>query len=80
MEGTLYRRDAAEGNWTRIQGGQNDPETVLYGLTPGNNGPPLYLLKGDDNVLFFLNQNQQPLVGNLDFSYTLNRRSHPGTF
>lgn len=33
----------------------------------------LYLLKGDDNVLFILDENKELRVGNEDFSYTLNR-------
>jgi len=32
-----------------------------------------YLLKGDDNVLFVLDENKELRVGNIDFSYTLNR-------
>jgi hypothetical protein len=49
----------------------------VYRLTPGSNGTALYLLKGDNNVLFFLDQKEQLLVGNLYFSYTLNRRAPP---
>ena len=75
VEGTLYRRGAVEGSWTRIQGGEDDPQATVYRLKPSKNGPSMYLLRGDDNVLFFLDQNQRPLVGNLNFSYTLDRRS-----
>lgn len=74
VEGTLYRRGAGQGNWTRIRGSQNNPQAIVYLLTPGDGSPALYLLKGDDNVVFFLNQNQQALVGDIYFSYTLNRR------
>jgi hypothetical protein len=70
VEGTLYRPAGSEGNWALVR----DRGATVYRLTPGSNGPPLYLLEGDDNVLFFLNQKRQPLVGTLDFSYTLNRR------
>lgn len=32
-------------------------------------------MKGDDNVLFFLDKDRNLLVGNSDFSYTLNRKN-----
>jgi hypothetical protein len=67
-----------EGNWARVHGRNNNREAIVYRLTPNGNGPAVFLLKGDDNVLFFLNQNQQPLVGTTDFSYTLNRRPPSG--
>jgi hypothetical protein len=35
----------------------------------------LTLLKGDENVLFFLNQHGAPLAGNAEFSYTLHRQA-----
>ena len=74
IEGTFFRSGAVEGSWASIQRSQNGAS--VYRLTRSN-GPPLYLLKGDDNVLFFLNRDQQPMVGNVYFSYTLNRRTSP---
>jgi hypothetical protein len=47
--------------------------TVIYHLSATATEADLYLLKGDDNVLFFLGQDRRALVGNIDFSYTLNR-------
>ena len=35
-------------------------------------GSPAFL-KADDNILFFLNKDRNLMVGNADFSYTLNR-------
>jgi hypothetical protein len=78
VEGTLHRNGGMEGNWARVHGRNNNREAIVYRLTPNGNGPAVFLLKGDDNVLFFLNQNQQPLVGTTDFSYTLNRRPPSG--
>jgi hypothetical protein len=31
------------------------------------------LLRADDNLVLFLNQQRQPLPGNADFTYTLTR-------
>ncbi|HMH33129.1 MAG TPA: hypothetical protein VK543_08875 [Puia sp.] len=36
-------------------------------------GAYFYFLKGDENVLFVLDEKKQLRVGNEDFSYTLNR-------
>jgi hypothetical protein len=75
VEGSLHRRGAREGNWTLIRGTQKGPNAIVYRLAPTKTEPALFLLKGDDNVLFFLDQDRNPLVGHGDFSYTLNRRS-----
>jgi hypothetical protein len=72
VEGSLHRREAREGDWNVIQ---TDSNATIYRLAATKTEPALFLLKGDDNVVFFLDQNQNPLVGNCDFSYTLNRRS-----
>jgi hypothetical protein len=34
----------------------------------------ILLLKGDDDVLFFLDQSRKLLVGHAEYSQTLNRR------
>ena len=73
VEGTLYRQGAREGTWSIVRGTKTDPNALVYRLAPAQTGPALLLLKGDDNVLFFLNQDGEPLVGHADFSYTLNR-------
>jgi len=78
VEGSLYRSGAREGTWTLIHGTQLDPSAIVYRLAPTGSEPALFLLRGDDNVLFLLNQNRNPLVGHGDFSYTLNRRSANG--
>jgi hypothetical protein len=78
VEGSLHPRGAREGSWTLIRGTQKDPNASVYRLEPTRTEPALLLLKGDDNVLFLLDQNRSPLVGNGDFSYALNRRSATG--
>jgi hypothetical protein len=74
VEGSLHRREARQGNWTITRGTQNDSESLVYRLAATESEPALLLLKGDDDVLFFLDQSLNPLVGNAQFSYTLNRR------
>jgi hypothetical protein len=72
MGGVGYRKETmAKGRWQII----TDPNgRVIYRLDSDKWVHPLHLLKGDDNILFFIGTNGQPLVGNEDFSYTLNRR------
>jgi hypothetical protein len=48
-------------------------EKIIYKLEMDRNRKPLYLLKGDNNILFFVDPQGNLLVGNEDFSYTLNR-------
>jgi hypothetical protein len=74
VEGTLYRSGAREGTWTILRDNKFDRNATVYHLEATKTEPALYLLKGDGNVLFFLNEKQKPLVGHADFSYTLNRR------
>ena len=74
VEGSLFRQGAREGIWSIVHGIATDSKAIVYRLEPAAADPALLLLKGDDNVLFFLNQKQKPMVGHADFSYTLNRR------
>ena len=62
-----------KGSWSIIKGTKEDPEATIYKLDDNNGKPSLFLLKGDDNVLFFLDSEMKHLVGNRDFSYALNR-------
>jgi hypothetical protein len=78
VEGTLFRGGALEGSWSRIGGHRHGSGGTVHRLTPAGRGPSLHLLAGDDNVLFFLNEKRQPLVGNIHFSYTLDRRAPSG--
>jgi hypothetical protein len=78
VEGSLHPSGASEGRWTLIRGTQKDPNAIVYRLEPTTTEPSLFLLKGDDNVLFLLDRNRSPLVGHGDFSYALNRRSATG--
>jgi hypothetical protein len=79
IDGTLYReglmkdpQEPREGTWTISE--LPSTKAVVYQLGPWKSEPGLTLLRGDDNVLFFLDRNGQLMVGGADFSYTLNRR------
>ena len=73
VEGSLHRQSAREGTWSIVRGAKTDPKAIVYQLNATQTQPALFLWKADDNVLFFLNQNREALVGHADFSYTLNR-------
>jgi len=70
--GMGYRKETMErGKWeiNTLKDGR-----IIYQITPDNGPYTLNLLKGDDNILFFIRPDGSMLVGNDDFSYTLNRR------
>lgn len=72
IEGSLFASGAREGSWNIL----NTPATV-YRLAAAGGQPALSLLKGNDDVLFILGPDLKPIVGNADWSYTLNRRAEP---
>jgi hypothetical protein len=61
------------GTWTILQGTKNDPTAVVYQLRPDDSQQLASFLKADDNHLFLLGEELNPLVGNALFSYTLSR-------
>lgn len=61
------------GRWAIVKGTKSDPKAIVYELRPPDPQAFLSLLKVDDNILFILGKDGSPLVGNADFSYTLNR-------
>ena len=69
--GTAYRQETmVKGKWeivTRPNG------RIIYKLDPEKQDAATNLLKADDNILLFTDAEGNPLVGNKDFSYTLNR-------
>lgn len=60
-----------KGNW-KIIAGKNG--RVVYQLDDESGKGFLYLLKLDDNILVFTDAQGKLLVGDEDFSYTLNRK------
>jgi len=73
MEGSSYRHKVLEGKWKIVQGAKSNPNAIIYQLSLGKPGDYFYILKGDENVLFILDENKEFRVGNEYFSYTLNR-------
>ncbi|PVD49853.1 hypothetical protein DC498_23120 [Terrimonas sp.] len=73
MGGIGYRKETmAKGSWQIIteQSGR-----ILYRISFDGWARPLDLLKGDDNILFFIDTRGHLLSGDEDFSYTLNRKT-----
>ncbi len=66
-------RQRLTGPWKIIRGMKGNPSAKIYVLHSTTPDITLYLLKGSENVLFILDGNKEFLVGNQDFSYTLNR-------
>jgi hypothetical protein len=58
------------GKWTIRK---KDPATRIIQLNPDEPGRSISLLMLDNNVLYFLDRNGHPYVGNADFSFALNR-------
>lgn len=73
LEGFVYRKPPRTGKWRILKGTTTDPQAIVYQLDPEIAGGFQSFLKGDDNILFFLDKERNLLVGNEDFSYTLNR-------
>ncbi len=70
--GTRWRKEGGiTGTW-KIAKGKND--RIIYQLNVNQENLVLYLLKADENILAFADSNGKLLVGDEDFSYTLNRR------
>ena len=70
---TLHRHSLIKGKWRIIRGSPSDPDAIIYQLDPDKPKESILLLRADGNVLFFLDKKRNPLVGNAEFSYTLNR-------
>ena len=70
--GTAYRKETmAKGKWEIVTGKNGK---VTYKLSPEAKTYSIYLLKIDTNILIFTDPEGNLLVGNENFSYTLNRR------
>jgi hypothetical protein len=74
LEGFVYRKDSIRtGNWQVQKGTATNPAAVVYRLDHSRK-PAILLQKADDNIFFFLGADRKIMVGNRDFSYTLNRK------
>ncbi|MDQ3683595.1 MAG: hypothetical protein M3352_11090 [Bacteroidota bacterium] len=71
--GFVHKKDNPRiGKWHIIKGTRLNSEAIVYQLDQAGK-ETLFLQKVDDNILFFLDQEKNLMVGNKDFSYTLNR-------
>ena len=69
--GTPYRKSGGKrGNWKLTTGKDG---RIIYQLNDDNGSGFLLLLKLDDNILVFTDAGGKLLVGDKDFSFTLNR-------
>ena len=68
-------RYTVTGTWKLLQGIVDDPAAVVYQLLPasGKSQNQLLLLKADDNILYFIDNDTHLLVGDSYSSYTLNK-------
>jgi hypothetical protein len=73
MEGSFSRETPRTGKWTILKGMPGNPDATIYQLDPDKPQQSFYFYKGDDNILFILDEHKNFRVGNADFSYTLNR-------
>ena len=71
--GTPWRKEGGRTGTWKIIAGQNG--RTIYQLNDGKGNGFLYLLKLDEHILVFTDAQGKLLVGNEDFSYTLNGRS-----
>ena len=69
----VERETIREGKWKVTKGTKTDTNAIVYQLDGFESDGPIFLLKADRNVLLFLTKDGSPLVGDSDFSYTLNR-------
>lgn len=71
--GFVYKKNNPRtGNWQISKGTFTDPGAMVYQLNM-DGGAPIFLQVLDNNILYFLDKEKKLLVGNRDFSYTLNR-------
>ena len=70
---SLTRERTWTGAWRIVRGAPGFPDASVYHLDATTEHGAILLLRMDDNVVLFLNQQRQPLPGNADFSYTLVR-------
>ena len=73
VDSSLTRERGWTGAWRIVHGAPGFPDATVYQLDADGSHGPILLLRADDNLVLFLNQQRQPLPGSADFSYTLTR-------
>jgi hypothetical protein len=78
LTGLTYKKvNPRIGKWHISKGTPSNPDAIVYELVYPDD-KTILLQKMDDNIFFFLDTNRNILVGNSDFSYTLNRKKGVG--
>ena len=70
LQRTHHRPTAIEGKWTM----KEKAGAVIYQLDPDKPDRSLSFLLADENVMFFLDKNEQLFTGNGEFSYTMDKK------
>jgi len=73
INATLYRRSPRIGKWKIVTGTPVRPNATVFELEAASGHEAIRLMKADDNIMFFVRRDGRLMVGNADFSYTLNR-------
>jgi len=73
IDATLYRQSPRVGKWKIVSATTHHPNAIIYELEAASGHGSIRLLKADDNIMFFVGQDGRLMVGNAEFSYTLNR-------
>ncbi len=73
LRGTYANHATKTGKWIITKGMEGNADALIYELNLSDPESTLYLLRGDENVLFLLDNHKQFMKGNAQFSYTLNR-------
>lgn len=74
--GSLFRNKPRTGKWALVRGTADDPDATVIQLDPDQPEKSVFLLKGDENVLFILDGSKKLMVGDDYLSYTFNRVSN----
>ena len=69
---TFRDENKLNGRWNLIKGTASNPDALVYELVVPGRGN-LLLQKINDDMLYFLDQQKNLMVGNYDFSYVLSR-------
>ncbi len=71
--GSLFRGSARVGKWALVKGTPAYPNATVIQLDPDHPETSVFLLKGDDNVLFILDKKKNLMVGDSYLGYTFSR-------
>ncbi|MBD0333261.1 MAG: hypothetical protein ICV66_11455 [Chitinophagaceae bacterium] len=71
LNGTYNRQGGKRGNWKITKGSDG---RIIYQLYSDKENAYINLLKLDENILVFVDEQEKLLVGDRNFSFTLNRR------